>query len=444
MLRMDRVYLLADLDCFFVEVERLHRPELRNVPVVLGGRPVQRGIVSASSYEARRFGIRSGISMAEAYKRVRDAGEAPLEEGGSIRFVHEGLHGNYSSYSRRVQDIARSMSPVFHGKSIDEFELDLTGCEKLFQRDYGGFEAFAHALRRRVREEVGLPLSAGIGPDAPGGEDGQPHAKPDGVYRVFPQEVRQFLDPCDVQDVPGIGPVGAANLRARGYSRLSQLLNLSPREIEREFGIGMLGLIESLTGLRHSDPQILFGHESGPDVSGFEPMERPQRQVKSIGHENTFSVDQRDLRSLKKMLWQLTEDACRRLRRKGLYAGHVKVRIRYRGFKTHTHGAALPHPSCADREIFDLACRLFGEADRGQPVRLLGVRLEKLTSEPLQQTLFSAEREQRYYETLDRIRDRHGKEVITSGPVVARERRALAAAADSTAGISSGFLSVRG
>jgi nucleotidyltransferase/DNA polymerase involved in DNA repair len=204
-----RIIFLADLDCFFVEVERLHRPELRGRAVVIGGRPGSRGVVAACSYEARALGIRSAMPMSEAYRRAGvwpDQGEMGDREktapaGGSIVprpdgewlrhrpadrrakhglvptpdlsfqplgpagviFLHNNLFGNYTEYSSRVQDVLRNEAPVFRAKSIDEFEMDFTGCERLLTQRFGGIVKFAYYLRQRVRETVGLPLSIGIG-----------------------------------------------------------------------------------------------------------------------------------------------------------------------------------------------------------------------------------------------------------------------------------------
>ena len=343
--RGQRIIFLADLDCFFVEVERLHRPELCGRAVVIGGRPGERGVVAACSYEARALGIHSAMPMGEAYRRAgvpygreqgtgnreqergtregvrgqdsgfRGSGESshiahrtshsglrtpdfgPRTSDYGVVFLHEGLFGNYERYSHRVQDILRCEAPVFHARSIDEFELDVSGCERLFAQRYGGIIEFAEYLRRRVREEVGLALSIGIGPSRIVAKMASRHAKPDkkvggrpslaassvgraavpaidesrtepsaplqspagtralpagqrgsGVFRVLPEEVLAFLAPHDVQAVPGIGPATGAKLREMGINRVGQLLAQPPNLLRHAFGIGMLGLVEALHG----------------------------------------------------------------------------------------------------------------------------------------------------------------------------------------------------
>ena len=387
--------MLGDLDTFFVEVERLHMPHLRGRPVVIGGRPGGRGVVAACSYEAREFGIRSAMPMAEAYRRVWRAGGvvvdgpfagnrveglnrngAGIRRGGTqtaqrrldlptgaglrgrpVHFLHTNLFGNYDRYSRRVQEVLRSEAPVFRAKSIDEFEMDVTGCERLFSRNFGGMVGFAEHVRRRVREEVGLKLSIGIGPSRLVAKMASRHAKPDGVYRVPPEEVERFLTPHDVQAVPGIGPATAATLRSRGVDRVEQLLALPRRMLLATFGIGMPRLLDALTGNGDEEHGPYFGYEETDLEGGV----KQKRQPKSIGHESTFARDESSPEAVERTLWRLTEDACRRLRAANLRTRHVTVKIRYSDFATLTHGAMLEEPTDTDSAVFAAVRQLFCE-----------------------------------------------------------------------------------
>lgn len=416
-----RVVCLADLDCFFVEVERLHRPELCGRPVIIGGEPDKRGVVASCSYEARRIGIQSAMPMAQAY---RLASGKP-----NVVFLHKGLHGRYSLYSERVQDILSSAVPVFNAKGIDEFELDITGCERLFQWDYGGILPFAEYLRQRVRDEVGLPLSIGIGPNRIVAKIASRHAKPDGTYRVLPEDVADFLEPHDIEAVPGIGKATAEALRDRGINRVGQLLSLPQRMIRHSFGIGLLSLVRAIEG-SYMD-KWLVDHS---------PESEQEQLPKSIGHETTFERDTLDFREIKGTLWRLTEDACRRLRAADLQTTHVTVKVRYSDFKTITKGGFLAEATDMDKAIFVRVQSLFHQANiRCLRIRLLGVRLDRLTVGASQLRLFANRREwqeREFLASVDHIRDRFGRDSVLVGPGTARLKEQQALATHSTAGIS--------
>lgn len=440
--RSERIIFLADLDCFFVEVERLHRPELRGQPVIIGGRPGERGVVAACSYEARRLGVHSAMPMAEAYRRVHSAGARAVHEGGRVHFLHEGLHGNYQLYSRRVQDILLDSVPVFSPRSIDEFQMDVSGCTRLFTRDYGGIVEFAEHLRRRVRKDVGLRLSIGIGPSRLVAKMASRHAKPDGVRRVLPGEVLEFLNPHDIEAVPGIGPATGKSLREMGINRVGQLLGQPLGLLRQAFGLGMVSLTTALregTDTHSAQPEPAFVHndphgkpresiEDGPGYNnpaiGFGHERR--REPKSIGHETTFSRDTVDPAYIERTLWRLTEDACRRLREADLRARHITVKIRYSDFGTQTHGAFLKEPTDVDGEVFKLVKQLFAQGNtRRLRIRLLGVRLSRFTAGASQLRLFEGEtsqRERALVGAVDRIRGKHGRDSVLVGPGVAQAR----------------------
>jgi len=436
-----RIILLADLDCFFVEVERLHRPDLRSRPVVIGGEPGKRGVVAACSYEARALGIRSALPMAEAYRRAKGRRD--------VAFLHHGLHGNYTLYSRRVQDILRAETPAFRAKSIDEFEMDVSGCERLFGGRHGGIVEFAEHLRARVLREVGLKVSVGIGPSRIVAKMASRHAKPDGVFRVLPHEVERFLAPHDVQDVPGIGPATSTALRARGVHTVGQLLELPPAVVGRGFDIGISGLV---TNLREGDSDWQRRCEGlGAFGTGDGTIDGPARRrslPKSIGHETTFERDIIDPAVLEQTLWRLTEDACRRMREQDLRARHVTVRIRYNDFKTLTHGGFIGEATDADSAVFKRVLELFHEAwTRRLRIRLVGVRLSQFAAGASQLLLFATPRElreQRLCSAVDNIRTRYGRDGVLVGPGVSRIGEARRVEADSTAGIQTGFMPMRG
>lgn len=489
-----KIIFLADLDCFFVEVERLHRPELIGRAVVIGGRPGFRGVVAACSYEARALGIRSAMPMSEAYRRAgvefSGAGGPPRRDG--VVFLHEGLFGNYERYSRRVQDILRDSVPEFHARSIDEFELDVSGCERLFTRLYGGIEAFAAHLRARVRGEVGLKLSIGIGPSRIVAKMASRHAKPDGVRRVLPGEVAEFLGPHDIQAVPGIGPATSAVLRDMGVNRVEQLLRQPVNLLRQAFGIGMVSLVEALQCSRDLPQQpggafgkaLPLGYVGGENGSaGFNPrgagggvdppgpvgrasglplemstggtpappggaVPSARSRPKSIGHETTFERDVIDPAVWERTLWRLTEDACRRLREADLRTRQVTLKIRYSDFFTLTHGGPLSEATDVDSVVYRRVLELFREGNtRRLRIRLLGVRLERLCVGASQGLLFESRRDRRaheFYAAVDRIRGVHGRDSLWVGPGVFRLNERRSPYATGTAGIQTGFMHRRG
>jgi DNA polymerase-4 len=363
-----------------------------------------------------------------------------------VLFLHDNLHGNYSQYSRRVQDILQASVPLFKARSIDEFELDISGCERLFERDYGGILPFAEHLRRRIREEVGLKLSVGIGSSRIIAKMASRYAKPShalgaqtppqpgelgsGIFRVLPEEIEAFLAPQDVQAVPGIGPVTARNLRNMGIQRVGQLLSQPEGLLRRIYGLGLASLLEALRG--------------GEDLEAAQTALATPRQPKSIGHETTYERDEYDPEVFRRTLWQLTEDACRRLRAANLRARHVTVKLRYSDFDTHTHGGFLEEAADTESAFYPRVLELFEQAhSRRLRVRLLGVRLERLSPGGLQAGLFDSEqelKEQRLFHAVDRIRSQHGKEVLLLGPGVKRLSESRRAEANSTAGVPSSFL----
>lgn len=359
-------------------------------------------------------------------------------------FLHDDLFGNYDRYSKRIQDVIRSEVPVFKAKSIDEFEMDISGCERLFKRDFGGIVPFAEHLRRRVLNEVGLKLSIGIAPSRIVAKMASRHAKPDGVFRVMPGEEEAFLGPHDVQAVPGIGPATSSVLRNLGINRVEQLLNMPERLLASQFGIVMPKLMDALRGITYDNGNTYFGYEEQPGQSDEPGGIKLKRKPKTIGHETTFERDEIDPATWKRTLWRLTEDACRRLRAADLRCRHVTLKIRYSDFATHTHGGFMVEATDVDRTVFERVKELFAEGNtRRLRIRLLGVRLSSFSVGASQGRLFEAEREtseQRLVGAVDAVREKHGKELLLSGPGVMKLVAQRQVEAMATAGITSGFM----
>ncbi|MCC7478029.1 DNA polymerase IV [bacterium] len=398
------LFFLADLDCFFVEVERLHRPELRGQPVIIGGRPDARGIVSSCSYEARRLGVHSAMPMGEAYRLAPRA-----------IFLHEGLHGSYGLYSRRVRDILAAEVPLFKSKSFDEFELNLCGCSAWLEREHGGPERFAQHLRERVRREIGLKLSIGIAPSPLLAKLASRSAKPDGVFYLRPEQVQDYLAPLPVEAVSGIGEVTGQRLRDRGVESVGQLLGLPRALVRQHFGNGLLQIVDALQG--HLPVNL------DPQASG---EQRPE--ARSIGHELTFERDQIDPQLLRGQLWELCEKACRRLRQAGLRASRATLQVRYSDFKTLSQVQAFDEPLDNEAEAFPALLELFGSlCSRRLRVRHLGLRFSRFSAGSQQLALFAGaarQKDERLFGALDRLRDKYGRSAVLLGPGISGLRQA--------------------
>jgi len=402
----NRVIFLADLDTFFVEVERLANPDLIGKPVVVGGRPGGRGVILAASYEARVFGIKSGISGYEAEKLAKGHPE--------IIFLHDAAVGGYNEYSKMVRQVLEEGSPDFHARSIDEFEMNFTGCDRWVDQLHGGYIAYAHELRRRVREKTKLPLSIGIGPNRMIAKMASRHAKPDGVFRVLPDQARTFASIHKVRDVPGIGPSTEKRLNKAGIETVGQLFEWNETLLSRTHGLWLYKTTRALKcqDVEKAEKRVVFG----------EYLRRP----KSIGHQSTLWADVDDPKELSGVLWKLTERSCKRLRKKNLTTRHVTVMLRWPGFKTVTHGGRLGTESRIESEIFPKALEYFHQAWDGRPLRLVGIRLEDLESAEERPFLIrheTQEKGERLFGAVDRIRERFGDKSLAVGPGTRRLKK---------------------
>jgi DNA polymerase-4 len=369
----------ADLDAFFVAVERLRDPSLANQPVIVGGSPAGRGVVSSASYEARAHGVHSGMPMSQAVRLCPEA--AVVHPSG----------GGYGDYSRHFIEILREFSPLVEVVSIDEAYLDVSNSERLF----GGAVELGKTLKQLVREELGLVVSLGIAPNRLVARIASDLGKPDGFTVIPHGQERQWLAPLPVEALPGIGRKSSARLRSYGVETLGQLAHASDR------------LLRSVAG-RHAEQ--LRERAMGIDTRPVRDERAPQ---KSLGHERTFSTDQHGLAPLRGPLYELCERACAELRQRGLVGGVVTLKLRYHDFSTVTRQIALPEPTNAHQEVFAVAVGLLTDtlSERAAPVRLIGVRVSPLYPFAMQLRLFDQrrERQHRLNQAIDQIADRHGQ-----------------------------------
>lgn len=382
---MDRHILHLDMDTFFVSVERLHRPELRGKPVVVGAEsPHCRGVVSAASYEARRYGIHSGMALRQAGRLCPQA-----------VFV-AGRGEAYSAASRDIRLLCEETAPLVEMGSMEEAYLDLTGTERL----YPSAGAAADQLQARIHRELNLPVSFGWGENKLLAKVASGRSKPEGLLRVYPGRGRAFLAPLPLRRLPGIGPKNAALLSRYGLERIGQLEWLGEKRLRE--ALGEIG-------------GQLYRRSLGQDDSPVVP--RPER--KSISREHTFATDTANRDSLARCLSLLCEKLAADARRLNCFGRRLTLKLRYSDFTTLTRCETLAQPDREDRLLYHRAWALLEKAwTRRVRIRLLGVALSDLTADCWTLDLFTgADREkgERLAFAVDRLRERYGFPSILRG-----------------------------
>jgi len=384
--------LHVDMDAFFVSVELLERPELRGKPVVVGGGPDQRGVVTSASYEARKFGVHSAMPLRTAAKLCPQA------------VFLDGHHARYGEWSDRVASILGRFSPVVEMVSIDEAYLDLAGTERL----YGPPLAAADNLLRTITRETALPCSGGLASTRLTAKVASDQAKPRGLLWVPAGCEARFLAPLPVRKIPGIGEVTERALRALGIETVAQLGEQQREKLEKVFG---------------QWGEALYRKARGGDAYEFVIDAEP----KSISHNHTFGQDTGDAAAIESMLSHLSQKACRRLREAGLQARTLTLTIRYAGFDTHTRAKTLAEATSLDGDVFSvLQSLLRTHRDARRKVRLLGVSLSGFAHGAEQLDLLDAHRREKLAklaQAADRIRDRFGFEKLQFGGSLERGNR---------------------
>ena len=339
-----RRILHCDLDCFYAAVHMRDDPSLRGRPIVIGGDPSGRGVVAAASYEARSFGIHSALPAARAQRLCPEA-----------VFLRPDFP-RYRRESQAVFQIFRAFSPLVQAVSIDEAYLDVSDT---YAR-WGSATGTAREIRRRVREERGLTVSVGVGPNRLVAKIASDTDKPDGLTVVKPAHVLAFLDPLPVRKIPGIGPATDRRLEAMGVRTIADLRGLSSRNLAAAFG-------------RHG--KTLYEYARGIDKR---PV-RVNRERKSLSSERTFASDLTDPRMMIAEIERMSAGVAEGLAKRGLTARTVTLKVRFGNFETITRSRSFRTPTADGWKIESVARDLLHgtEADR-RSVRLIGVGASNL------------------------------------------------------------------
>ncbi len=368
-----------DLDSFFVSVELINDPSLKGKPVVVGGSR-ERGVVSAASYEARKFGVRSAMPMKQVLKLCPQV------------IVLKGTRGEYGRYSRWVTDIIAAKAPLFEKASIDEFYIDLTGMDK-----YHDPYRWTIALRQEIIDQTGLPISFGLASNKLVAKIATDEAKPNGYLFVQPGMEQAFLAPLPVNKIPGVGEHTHIKLQQMGIRTIGDILLQPQSLLEKQLGKWGTELWQKAHGIHHGEVH-------------------PYHEAKSISTEQTFSENIKDSAQLLKLLVKMTEKVSFELRQDGQMAGCIAVKIRYPDFETTSKQLSIPH-TFSDDELIPVAKQLFHDLYRkGQPVRLLGVRLSDFSTQATQGNLFQdAGKKKGLYKAIDDVKNKFGKTALKRG-----------------------------
>lgn len=335
--------LHVDMDAFYAAVEVLDDPSLRGLPLIIGA-PESRSVVSSASYEARRYGVRAAMPVSQALRLCPSA-----------RIVMPHFH-RYQEVSRQVMSIFESITPLVEPLSVDEAFLDVRGVRRL----WGSPAQIAHLVRGRVRDEVGITCSVGVAATKHVAKMASTISKPDGMLVIPASGTQAFLDPRPVRAMWGVGPKAAEALEGRGIRTIRDIRTSSTEMLDRAVGPALSARLAQLS--------------RGEDARAVET----ERVEKSIGHEETFDTDISDRAYLRAELLRLADRVAARLRKAEWETSTVAIKIRFDDFRTLTRSQTLAEPTAVGRRIGEAAQGLFDQIERRDPVRLVGVRAEKL------------------------------------------------------------------
>lgn len=375
--------LHVDMDAFYASVEERERPELRGKPVIVGGSPKGRGVVSAANYMARRFGVHSAMPTARALRLCPDA------------IVLRPRMSFYAKISRQIREIFRRYTPEVEPLSLDEAFLDVSGSERLF----GSAEEIGRSIKQTILGELNLVASVGVAPNKFLAKLASDLDKPNGFTIIPADQIQSILDPLPVSRIWGVGKVTQSRFDAAGVSTFGQLRSLTTEQAEQLFGNSGAHFWRLAQGI-----------DSRKVV--------PDRDAKTVSHETTFAADIDDLDALLAWLMELTEQVSRRLRAYHRRGRTVHIKVRYSDFHTITRAQSTARPTNSTEQLWQIASELLRTELPPRPliVRLLGMGISNLEeAKPVQLTLFDDAGQVRgasLDKTTDQIRKQFGSHSV--------------------------------
>lgn len=383
-----RQIIHIDMDAFYASVEQRDNPDLKGKPVVVGGKPHSRGVASTCSYEARKYGIRSAMPLAEARRRCPHAIFLPVDIP------------KYSQVSQQIHRIFEDYTPLIEPISLDEAFLDVTASLRLF----GSARMIALEIKNRIKKELALTASVGIAPNKFLAKLASDIQKPDGFVVIKEEEIQAFLDPLPVERIWGVGPKTAEQLHQLNIKTIKDLKNMDEFSLQTHLGAAGSQLFYLARGIDNR------------------PVE-PDREIKSIGRETTFPEDLLEQEVLQTFLLDLSADVGRKLRKRSLKAKTVTLKVRFPDFSTVSRSKTLESHTDLDKVIFSKACLLLDELRLKRPIRLIGVSVHNLTSEETQHSLFEPDDGDKIKltKTIDTIKERFGENSITFARLIKKE-----------------------
>lgn len=383
-MHMQRYIIHVDMDAFYASIEQRDNPQLLGVPVIVGGLS-NRGVVATASYEARKFGVHSAMSMVEARRRCPQA----------VCITPD--HRKYSFVSAQIRNILDRYSPLVEPLSLDEAFLDVTGMDGL----YADPADIARSIKADIKEQLHLTASAGVAVNKFLAKLASDLQKPDGLYVIRPGEEAKVLAGLPIRRLWGVGEVTAANIAKLGIRTIGQFAATDPKLLEGCIGRAVFDL-----------QQLARGIDDRPVV--------PDQQVKSIGNEETFEEDLFQWEEIEKQLLLFADKVGWRLRKLNLSGRTVTVKVRFASFRTVTRSRTLDEATNLDGVLYHTAKELYKSIPANEGIRLLGVTVSNLQPAGQSIALFDSgqEKQEALHKVVDDLKARFGSGAVTKGRLI--------------------------
>lgn len=383
-MHVQRYIIHVDMDAFYASIEQRDKPELAGVPVIVGGLS-NRGVVATASYEARKYGVHSAMSMAEARRRCPEA-----------VFITPD-HRKYSFVSAQIRQILDRYSPLVEPLSLDEAFLDVTGMDGL----YADPADIARRIKDEIKQQLQLTASAGVAPNKFLAKLASDLQKPDGLYIIRPGEEAQVLAGLPVRRLWGVGEVTAASIAKLGIRTIGQFAAADPNLLERHIGRDVYDLQRLARGL-----------DDRPVV--------PDQQIKSVGNEETFDQDLYQWDEIEKQLLLFADKVGWRLRRLTLSGRTITVKVRFASFKTITRSRTLEEATNLDDTLYCIARELYKSIPSTEGIRLLGLTVSNLQPAGQAMALFDSkqEKQESLHKVVDELKVRFGAAAVMKGRLI--------------------------